>query len=236
VSAAPVQAAPVEGRVLAAMLALSALPVLLTTALRVSLTAIGLLPRLAGDLHPSLVAFTLYAVANWVTFALLLRVAGLTRLRALGLRLVLDGRRVAAALVALVVGFGVYGGVEWMLAALGLPGVAGMDYPPPAGGEIVLLLVCAVATAAFCEEVLFRVVWIGGLGTRLPPRLAAALAIVAFAVIHYPYFGVGGVVFVSVWAILPALLFLRFGDVTAPLLLHLLNNAFAYVAVSLWLR
>ena len=111
-----------------------------------------------------------------------------------------------------------------------------MDYPTPGPMEIAILSVCVVATAAFCEEVFFRVLWIGALGERIPRVVAALASLGAFAVIHYPYFGIGGVVFISVWAVLPAALFIAFGDVSASLVMHLMNNAFAYILVPVLMR
>jgi membrane protease YdiL (CAAX protease family) len=218
------------------LLALTSLPVVLTTALMRGIRAAGVAETLFMGLHPSYVAFIVYAFSNWITFALVVRVAGMARLRAHGLRLRLDGKRAAAGATAFFAGLGVYGAVTWALAKAGLPGVGGMDYPAPHAGEVAILVATVVVTAAFCEEVFFRVVWIGALGERIPWSAAAIVSIAAFAVIHYPYFGLGGVVFISVWAILPATLFVAFGDVGASLLMHLMNNAFAYILVPLLLR
>jgi hypothetical protein len=44
------------------------------------------------------------------------------------------------------------------------------------------------------------------------------------------------VLFISGWALLPIALFLVFGDVSASVGMHVLNNAFAYVVVPLPLR
>ncbi len=218
------------------VLVLTLCPVSATIVLRDLLTESGLVPLVFGELRTSLVSFILYAACSWVAFAGVVCVAGWARLRANGLRIVVSVARVAAAVAALLVGVAVYRGVEIALATAGLAGVDGMDYARPSVVETALLLVSAVGTAAFCEEVFFRVIWIGVLGTRIPRAAAAIAGILVFSAIHYPYFGLGGVAFVSVWAVLPSLLFLRFGDLTAPLLLHLLNNTFAYIVVPVWLR
>ena len=42
--------------------------------------------------------------------------------------------------------------------------------------------------------------------------------------------------FISVWALLPIALFVWFGDVSASIAMHMLNNAFTYVIVPLLLR
>lgn len=57
--------------------------------------------------------------------------------------------------------------------------------------------------------------------------------VVAFAVVHLPNFGAGGAVYVVLWGTLPTALRLYFDDLTGAVLLHALNNAFAYVVVPL---
>jgi membrane protease YdiL (CAAX protease family) len=210
-------------------LALTAFPVVLTSVLL-------RLPWSIAALPPPYRDFAAYAAANWVTFALLLRFVGVRRLRDDGLRFRPTGRAVAAALTAFVAGLVVYGAVSAFLARLGLPPVRGMDFASPTPFQAAVLFLCVVVTAAFCEEVFFRVLWIGVLRRRMPVWVAGLVSIAAFAAIHYPYFGLGGVVFISVWAVLPLWLFVAFGDVTAPLIMHALNNVFAYLVVPLLLR
>ncbi len=77
--------------------------------------------------------------------------------------------------------------------------------------------------------------WIGALRERLA-TVAIAASLVAFAAIHWPYFGVGGVVFISAWSLLPIGPYLVFGDVSASIGMHVLNNAFAYVLVPVLFR
>jgi membrane protease YdiL (CAAX protease family) len=210
-------------------LALTALPVLLTTVLL-------RLPWSIAALPPPYRDFAAYAAANWLTFALVLRLVGRQRLRDLGLRVRPTGRAVGAALLGFVAGLVVYAVVSALLARFGLPPVRGMQFASPTALQGAALFLCVVVTAAFCEEVFFRVLWIGVLRRRMALWRAGAVSIAAFAAIHYPYFGLGGVIFISVWAILPLCLFVVFGDLTAPLLMHALNNTFAYLVVPLLLR
>lgn len=220
---------------LSKVLALTVVPVLLTRVLGIGAAASGATANVA-DLDPAYVRFGMYALANWIVLAVLVWMVGTRRLRALGVRLRLSVGRFGWAVVAFMVGLLVYQGTAFLAAALGLPALAGMDYAAPGAFELVLLVVFVVITAPVSEEILFRVVWIGGLGAHIPKWSAAALSILVFAAIHYPYFGAGGVLFVTAWALLPSWLFIKFGDVTAPLLLHVLNNIFAYILVPLYLR
>lgn len=221
---------------LGVLLSLTALPVMLTTVAMRMLHGTDALGALLDRVGPACTALFCYALANWLTFTLVYLVAGRGRLERHGLRLALDARRVGAAVTAFVVGLGVYGVVTAFARAVGLPPMRGMDYGASGALQIALLLASTAVTAAFCEEVFFRVLWIGALGERVPRYAAVAVSLLAFASIHYPYFGAGGVLFITVWALLPIALFLRFGDVGAPVTMHALNNAFAYVVVPLFLR
>jgi membrane protease YdiL (CAAX protease family) len=213
-------------------LACTALPVVLTTVILRALR----LPAFASA-HACMRSpyrdFVAYAAANWVTFAVVLGVVGREDLRRLGLRWRPTSIRVAVAIAGFVAGVVVYGAVSALLPRFGLPTVANMDIGTPTFGEAVIMLLSAVITAAFCEEVFFRVLWIGALRDRVPVWMAVILSLTAFAAIHYPYFGIGGVVFISIWALIPIGLFLAYEDVTAPVLMHVMNNTFAYVVVPL---
>lgn len=221
---------------LGVLLSMTALPIMLTSVAMRLLHATDAFAVFLGRLGPACTSLLFYALANWLTFTLVYAVAGRRRLEGHGLRLVLDRRRVGAGVAAFIVGLGVYGVVTAFARAVGLPAMRGMDYVASDALQIALLLASTAVTAAFCEEVFFRVLWIGALGERVPRYAAVAVSLLAFAAIHYPYFGAGGVLFISVWALLPIALFLRFGDVSAPVTMHALNNAFAYVVVPLFLR
>ncbi len=52
-----------------------------------------------------------------------------------------------------------------------------------------------------------------------------------FALIHLPNFGVAGTIFISAWGLLPAILRLRYDNLSGAVLMHALNNLFAYVVV-----
>jgi membrane protease YdiL (CAAX protease family) len=217
---------------LGCLLALTALPVVLTSAM-LRVLAASHLGTLQQSLPSPYLDFAVYAVANWVTFALVVSIVSWERLRAYGLRVRLTTSRCLGAVVGFVVGLSIYMTVSALLPRFGLPPVRGMEFTAPAPLELLVMFASVVVTAAFCEEVFFRVVWIGALQRRIPTWAAVVVSIVAFAAIHYPYFGPGGVVFISVWALVPVSLFLWFGDCTAAMLMHMMNNAFAYLIVPL---
>ncbi len=220
-----------SGRRLLVLLALTALPVVATRAIyRVAP------PPDLDWLRPAYLGFVVYALANWVTFALVVAVAGWPALRAWGLRLHISLWRVVSACAGFVAGVTIYSVVSAALQRWNLPPVGGMDFVAPTRLELGFLFVSTVLTAAFCEEVFFRVLWIGAARRHVPVALAVVASVVAFAAIHFPYFGIGGVVFITAWSVLPVALFLAFGNCTASTLMHIMNNAFAYILVPLFLR
>src|SRR5437868_6907321 len=97
-------------RRLLVLLALTALPVVATSAVY------RLAPPPSLDaLRPPYIPFLVYALANWVTFALVVAVAGWPALRSSGLRLRLSFWRVATACAGFVAGVTIYGLVSAQL-------------------------------------------------------------------------------------------------------------------------
>ncbi len=220
-----------SGRRLLVLLALTALPVVATRAVY----QLAPPPSLAS-LRPPYVPFLVYALANWVTFALVVAVAGRPALRSSGLRLRLSLWRVASACAGFVAGVTIYGLVSAQLQRWHLPPVGGMDFVDPTRLEIASLVGSAVVSAAFCEEVFFRVLWIGALRRHVPLAAAVTVSVVAFAAIHFPHFGIGGSIFIIVWSVVPVVLFLTSGDCSSSVLMHMMNNTFAYIVVPLLLH
>lgn len=222
--------ARMSGRRLAVILGLTALPVFLTSAaLRLVASPPGAVAP--GRLRPPYRDFAVYALANWITLALVVRVAGWHSLHAWGLRARMSRWSGVSACAGFVIGLAIYMAVSAALRRLGLPPIRGMAFASPTAFELAVMFFSVVVTAAFCEEVFFRVLWVGALRSFAPAWMTAVASIAAFAAIHYPYFGPGGVLFISVWALVPLGLFLWFGDCTASIAMHMMNNAFAYLLV-----
>lgn len=90
----------------------------------------------------------------------------------------------------------------------------------------------AVVLAPVTEEVLYRGLVLKAFTDRGFGSVGATVLITAlFAVIHLPNFGVGGTVFISAWGVLPAVLRLRYDNLTGAVAMRVLNNLFAYVVV-----
>lgn len=205
-------------------------PVALTAALVTGVLAVrGFERGTVGQIE----AYALYGAANVIV---LLGIA--VALDRATLRAVAPVRRPswqegAATLVAFPVGLGVYGVSTAVNDALGLT-FTGMAYELTDPATAALVVFGAVLVAPVAEEVLFRGLLLGYLLDRgWGPLAAGAAVVVTFAVVHLPNFGAGGAVFVVLWGALPTALRLYFDDLTGAWLLHLLNNAFAYVVVPL---
>lgn len=207
-----------------------AAPVAVTAALVTAVLAVrGFRSGTVGQLE----AYALYAVANvlvvgWIAVAFdratLAAVAPVRRPTV---------REAGAAVAAFPVGLGVYQLSSALNDALGLS-FEGLSYSLTDPATAALVVVGAVLVAPVAEEVLFRGLLLGYLLDRgWGPVTAGAAVVVTFAVIHLPNFGAGGALFVILWGALPTALRLSFDDLVGAWLLHLLNNAFAYVVVPL---
>lgn len=138
---------------------------------------------------------------------------------------------VGTAIVAFVVGLGVYQVTARLSASLGYH-LQGLDYTLSDPATVLVIVVGAVVLAPITEEILYRGLVLGVLTARGFGAVSATVIMTAlFAVIHLPNFGVAGTIFVSVWGFLPALLRLWYENLTGAVLMHALNNLFAYVVV-----
>lgn len=120
-----------------------------------------------------------------------------------------------------------------MLAELaGAPTLDGFNYTLADTWTVLAVVFGGVLVAPLIEEVLFRGYLLGGLlGRGVSPALAGTATILLFAVIHFPLWGVAGVIGVSAWSILPTILRLRFDNVTSPWLLHVANNIWSNLGI-----
>lgn len=136
--------------------------------------------------------------------------------------------------LAVVVGLAVYQVTTTVTLAFGYE-MSGLSYSLSDPATLAIVVAGPVLLGPWAEELLYRGLMLGGLLARgWSPVVAAATIIAVFGVIHIPLFGVAGGVFVTVWSVLPTALRLRYDDLTGPGLLHVANNAFAYlVAVAL---
>lgn len=86
-----------------------------------------------------------------------------------------------------------------------------------------------ILVAPVLEEALYRGVLIGALvGRGWSPIAAGIASILLFGVLHL-HLGVAGAIAIAAWTVFPTILRLRFDNLAGPIVLHALNNLYAYV-------
>lgn len=97
-----------------------------------------------------------------------------------------------------------------------------------------LLRIAIPLTAGFCEEVLFR----GYVIERMRMLTGstwwgAIISLIGFTLAHLAGFGVAGAIQIGVWAIIVTLLYAWQRNLVACMLMHALNDGYAYVLIPL---
>ncbi len=94
----------------------------------------------------------------------------------------------------------------------------------------IILRAGVVLTAGITEEILFRgypIERINDLTGHL--GMSAAIAYVAFVLLHIPFWGAGGTVQIGVWSMLVTFLYVKRRNLLACMLMHILNDAYAFI-------
>jgi membrane protease YdiL (CAAX protease family) len=168
-----------------------------------------------------------------ITVLLLVVVLGAERqpLASIGIRLV-GWRDLGWAMGGFVVGVVTFMITGPIVQALGLGDVGGgIDFL--AQLPVWARLGIAV-TAGVTEEVLFR----GFLIERLYALtghlgLAGAISYAIFVLLHLPFWGMGGTIQIGVWSLLVTYLYVKRRNLPACILMHTLNDAFAFIIVPI---
>ncbi len=97
-----------------------------------------------------------------------------------------------------------------------------------------LLRIAIPLTAGFCEEVLFR----GYVIERIRMLTGniwwgAIISLIGFALAHLAGYGLAGAIQIGVWAIVVTLLYIWQRNLVACMLMHALNDGYAYVLLPL---
>lgn len=210
------------------LLAIAVLPVPLTSAFFIGHSIATGTP---SDAYGLPMAYLLYGLASVVI------VGGLYVLlspdeRAAVFRLSRPSRtELGWAVVGFAVGLGVYEVTSRVSAALGYE-FQGLSYSLSDPTTVAIVILGAVIIAPITEEILYRGLILGVLLSRGFGVVSAIVTMtVIFALIHLPNFGVAGTLFISVWGLLPAILRLRFDDLSGAIMMHGLNNVFGYLVV-----
>ena len=94
----------------------------------------------------------------------------------------------------------------------------------------IILRLGVVLTAGITEEILFRgypIERIYALTGRF--GLSVAIAYIVFVLLHIPFWGLGGTIQIGVWSLLVTLLYVKRRNLPACMLMHLLNDAYAFI-------
>ncbi len=98
------------------------------------------------------------------------------------------------------------------------------------------LRIAVVATAGFTEEILFRGYAIERLTSLTGnPKLAGAIAWLAFTLVHLPAWGIGGTIQIGLWAAIATALYVVRRNLPANILMHVLNDTVAFIVLPIFI-
>ena len=189
-----------------------------------------------GNFYAPFGSHLTYAISNWITLLFLFIILKKDNLlKKVFLFSKLNTEQFILAIITFLIGiFGIYPITNLISSSLGVP-MEGMGYQITNFLEFIIVFFFAVLTAPFVEEVLFRGLGIGYLLSKgFSPVASGGIAIIVFVLIHIPYFGIGGAIFIAVWGILPTYLRLKYNSLTPGWLMHVFNNIFAYIIVVMF--
>jgi membrane protease YdiL (CAAX protease family) len=137
------------------------------------------------------------------------------------------------AFLFFVIGVVTWGIVSALLAKVNLTTDWGSEIQYSQPFEVIIIFVYAVIAAPLAEELLFRGFFITSVGRLTGPWMAAAISILMFAIYHFLAFGFVGGLLMLFWAPLPTVLFLWKRSLYPGVIMHAINNLFAYVLIGL---
>ncbi|MEA1965264.1 MAG: type II CAAX endopeptidase family protein [Candidatus Aerophobetes bacterium] len=108
-----------------------------------------------------------------------------------------------------------------------------MEYHFASPFEVFIIFFFAVITAPICEETFFRGYLITILNGKTRLWLACVFSIVLFALYHFFPFGIGAFILILFWSVFPTILFVWRKSIYPGIIMHALNNLFAWVMLPL---
>jgi len=112
----------------------------------------------------------------------------------------------------------------------------GIDYTIKNIGDVLVAVLACSVIGPLGEEILFRGFLIKVAQQKITNKwILGILALLSFAAIHIP-FGIAGLVFITLWAILPIFLFIRYDNIYPGYIMHALGNLWAFLFVPLFFR
>jgi len=112
----------------------------------------------------------------------------------------------------------------------------GIDYTIKNVADVLVAVLACSVIGPLGEEILFRGFLIKVAQQKITNKwVVGILALLFFAVIHIP-FGIAGMIFITLWAILPIFLFMYYDNIYPGYLMHALGNLWAFLFVPLLFR
>jgi membrane protease YdiL (CAAX protease family) len=195
---------------------------------------VPVIERLFGD--TGCFAFLVYTVGQGIAaivLVLLVKRRGLN-LRILGFRGSLTIQMVLYAVGGWFVAFWLYYIVEKLLGIAGIrmfwneSDYLALDSP----SRIVIVVIATLVVAPLAEELIYRGYVLQALLDRMRAPVAAVLSALVFSSIHLGI-GLGLAVYIFLGGLILAYLYMKFQNVYACVLMHLLNNIVAYIVIPL---
>jgi hypothetical protein len=141
---------------------------------------------------------------------------------------------VAGTLVGLLI---VYPVATWLAHVIGLPAMKGMSYSVTSTFDVAGTFLASVLFGPLAEEIIFRGYLLNLLRVKMKSLwVVGIIGVIMFTLVHLPYFGWGGMLFVFLWSPLVVVLLLWRRSIYPSCVMHVLNNFFAYMVVPLFLR
>jgi len=191
-----------------------------------------------GDI--AIFAFALHAIGMIIAVVILyffLKGRGLGW-DAVGLKGKLSLPATGYALAGVVIAFFLYPLIEVALRAVGVGMYWGAEKAShlslTSSLDVIVVLLSTVLIAPVTEEIIFR----GYILTMFTERkhktlIAVLLSVSIFTSVHI-FFGPGMMVYIFLWAFIPAFLYLKFKSLYPAILFHFLNNLIAYIILPLF--
>jgi membrane protease YdiL (CAAX protease family) len=133
--------------------------------------------------------------------------------------------------------FAIYPFSQWLAHHLFGAGIRGMGFDAHNPWTLSAVVLWAIVSAPFCEEVLFRGLAVAHLrARRWPDWLTGIVVTLGFAAIHLPYFGMGGVSLIVLWGGMLTAVRLWRDHLTPGWMIHVANNITAFVVIPLLIR
>lgn len=138
--------------------------------------------------------------------------------------------------IAILLAFFLYPIVETFLDLFGVPmhwgGSKESHFALLSSLDIICAILAAVIIVPVLEEVIFRGYFLTAFLKNYTVAKAMLFSVLLFTSIHLP-FGPGIMVYIFIWAWIPAYLFVKSKSILPGILFHLINNLLAYVVLPL---